>query len=148
MSAVSSPVSCGEWPPKTVDQAGTLIGSPPAPLPWWRKPLPLPKLLVVPVVLQMATATQVRTMRFLWRLHRTFAESPELHDGLASADFSGVANRSQRDRQLALAWERHRQEPRPRSLLMLDLDHFKTCNDTGPCRAAATAGKGGGERLC
>lgn len=142
---------------------------------------------MVPVVLQMATATQVRTMRqvsddrhadlrvpqqviatieaavasgaldpadragttrFLWRLHRTFAEPPELHDGLASGDFSGVANRSQRDRQLALAWERHRQEPRPRSLLMLDLDHFKPCNDTGPCRAAATAGKGGGERLC
>jgi len=63
MSAVSSPVSCGEWPPKTVDQPGTLIGSPPAPLPWWRKPLPLPKLLVVPVVMQMATAAQVRTMR-------------------------------------------------------------------------------------
>ena len=61
------------------------MGSTPAPLPWWRKPLPMRNLLVVPVVLQMATtaglitllsyqsdqrtanematATQVRTMR-------------------------------------------------------------------------------------
>ncbi len=49
---------------------------------------------------------------------------------LANTDrLTGVANRTQLDRQLAFEWERHRQDPRPLSVLMLDVDHFKTYND-------------------
>lgn len=49
---------------------------------------------------------------------------------LANTDrLTGVANRTQLDRQLAFEWQRHRQDPRPLSLLMLDVDHFKAYND-------------------
>ncbi len=49
---------------------------------------------------------------------------------LANTDrLTGVANRTQLDRQLALEWHSHRRDRRALSMLMLDVDHFKAYND-------------------
>ncbi len=50
--------------------------------------------------------------------------------GLADRDgLTGVANRRRGDAYLEEAWVRLRREQKPLSLIMLDVDHFKTFND-------------------
>lgn len=57
------------------------------------------------------------------------AQSQQLHR-LAHADaLSGLANRREFDRRLALEWDRLLALGRPLSLVFVDLDHFKAFND-------------------
>ncbi len=57
-------------------------------------------------------------------------ENRELQQQAMSDELTGIGNRKAFDQQLASEMERARRYGHPYSLLMMDIDHFKTVNDT------------------
>ncbi len=54
----------------------------------------------------------------------------ELQKLAALDSLTGIANRRRFDEAMQVEWQRGRRDKRPLSLLMCDLDHFKSYNDT------------------
>lgn len=64
------------------------------------------------------------------RTHVTLKQQTDLLEHLAFIDgLTGIANRRHFDQQLAKEWARMLRENAPLSLLMIDVDHFKSFND-------------------
>jgi diguanylate cyclase (GGDEF)-like protein len=64
------------------------------------------------------------------RTHMALKKHSELLESLAFIDgLTGIANRRQFDQQLEKEWSRMMRQNAPLSLLIIDIDHFKTFND-------------------
>lgn len=82
------------------------------------------------IVRPMRQAHHARVAQLRLAQERLEAENFELHRQATSDDMLGIANRREFERVLELEWRRAARERQPLSLLMIDVDHFKTYNDT------------------
>lgn len=75
-------------------------------------------------------ATQLGTAIGQWLLYQELQQTNErLAQEVIIDDLTGIANRRQFDRYLAIEWKRCAREKHPLSLIMCDIDYFKLYND-------------------
>lgn len=71
---------------------------------------------------------------FLYEIHRLYAELAKVNsqlESLARLDaLTGLANRRAFDERLEMEWNRHVREGAPLAVVMIDIDYFKSYNDT------------------
>jgi len=93
--------------------------------------------------------------RFNWRLHRQLEENRRLHEELRKLTITdaltGLHNRRHFDAVCAAEWERARRDRTPLALVFIDVDYFKSYNDSHGHRAGddclAAVGKAVGQSL-
>ena len=91
------------------------------------------------LILAMVTWIARRFYRVSWRLRQQLAENRRLQDELLALTITdpltGLHNRRHFDTVCATEWERARRDRKPLTVLFIDIDYFKSYNDSNGHRA-------------